>query len=79
MNEKGNTAKIFDWPALADGHPAKAFHFENMALAGLLDDLEAKMDQGGDVAEICRLFSSGNGACIEAERPRGARNSHDLR
>lgn len=57
MNEKETAAKSFDWTALANGHPAKAFHLEDMALAGFLDDLEAQIVQEGDVAEICRWFS----------------------
>ena len=57
MNEKEYTGKEFDSPALEDGHPAKVFHIENLALTELLEELEAKMVSDTEVEEICREFS----------------------
>ena len=57
MDEREDNSKVIDWSALADGHPAKTQHLENMALAGFVEELESKITSAEETEEFCRTFS----------------------
>ena len=62
MDEREDNSKVIDWSALADGHPAKTQHLENMALAGFVEELESKMtsDIFTTVCHSWALWEKGN-------------------